>query len=383
MRWATMQLLLWLGLSLSVEGQSGSNHLPASPSTPTPLYTISFQKGDAVPGVGAVPAMRLPFECTSDGTIFISILQPLGISPPQPNLAPFSPSLLLTSISPSREAHSYPLDQVPDLYDLREVEHYASESQVLFLLEAARENKITKQEYVTSDSAKHEFTGNSAERHFYIVSFDREGKYEKTVQIGDDFSILQIGVFPSGMYLVYGYDKIDRSPKLSMLKDDGTLLKYIQIPKSGAPAVAFGTLHGSGKGAANYIEHVQFQPNGHSILVVHNKTDLPVLEVSEGGAIKVLHTRLPEGVQINMLIPSDENLYARVGQIHDGSIYELDAQHGTVLKRFQVGADQSGADVACVHEGKFLSFERFGDTMVPLVGTAEPEAEIKSGSPRR
>ena len=120
-----------------------------------------------------------------------------------------------------RRIHILPCP-VQELYDLREVEHYASESQVLFLLEAARENKITKQEYVTSDSAKHELTGNSAERHFYIVSFHPEGKIRKD---RPDW-----GRFLASCRLVYlkcisstALDKIDPGTRLAMLKDDGTL----------------------------------------------------------------------------------------------------------------------------------------------------------------
>jgi len=105
------------------------------------------------------------------------------------------------------------------------------------------------------------------------------------------------------------------------------------------------------------------------------KTTFPLLEVNEAGAIRAIQPKLPNGVQISMLVPSDENLYARVNEIRDGSIYELNAQDGAVLRRLQVGDNESGADVACVHDEKFLSFQHSDGKLVPLIGAAEPAAD--------
>jgi hypothetical protein len=47
--------------------------------------------------------------------------------------------------------------------------------------------------------------------------------------------------------------------------------------------------------------------------------------VNQAGAIRVIKPKLPEGVPIDVLVPSDENLYARVNPARNGSIYELNA----------------------------------------------------------
>ncbi|HEV7217457.1 MAG: hypothetical protein ACHP8A_07300 [Terriglobales bacterium] len=272
--------------------------------------------------------------------------------------------MLVTSISLSGEAHSFPLDQVPDLYDITDIDHYATESKVVFLLRAASGDG---QVPVASGQPS-----NDAEHHLYIAIFNRDGTYQKTLQVADDFRIYQLGLFPSGNYLAYGYDKNDHSPKLAMLKDDVTILKYLQAPKGGVPDSPLGTLDGKGKGAAVYLAPVQFAGRNHSIYVVQSKTDYPLLEVTEAGEIREIHPKLPEGSQINMLIPSDESLYALVGEKDNRSIYEIDAVSGDLLKHFQVSKDQPGASVACVNGGKFLSFEDIKEKLVPLIGTAEP-----------
>jgi hypothetical protein len=169
-----------------------------------------------------------------------------------------------------------------------------------------------------------------------------------------------------------GYDEKNHSPQLAMLKDDGTLLRTLQIPRGDAPESLLGTKDGSGKGSAVYVAPTQFVPKGHSIVIVQNKTTFPLLEVNEGGAITAIPIKLPQGTQIDALIPSEHNFYARVNPISDGSIYEISAQEGTVLRRFALNDGRDSAGVACVHDGKFLSFDHGDGKLVPLIGTAEP-----------
>ncbi len=358
MRSRTIQTIFVLSLSFfRAEGQSGSAPL-TKPSVPNvPSYSISFQKGDAVPGIGAVPVMQLPFECTDDGTVFITTVQPLVGAVPQ-TAAQISSSLLLISIARDKEAHSFPLTKVPDLYAIEEIGDYVTDSKVVFLVRAA-----------TSQSDPPE----KAEHHVYIAIFDRDGNYEKKVQVEDNFQIHKIGLFPSGTYLAYGSDKQDHSPKLAMLKDDGTLLKYLEVPKKDIPEAAVGTLDGKGKGPAAYIAPVQFMGQDHSIYVVQNKTDFPILEVSEAGAIREIHPKLPAGSQVRMLVASDNNLYAQVGEMADRTIYEIDSRSGDALKHLQVSENQPTASVACVNGDKFLSFRDIQGKLVPLIGTAEPK----------
>ena len=365
-------------------GQDSANTHWRQSSDPAPLYRISFKPGDPVPGIGAMPAIRLPFECTGDGTVYITMVQALGTGPKPANLSPYSPSLLLTSVSLSHEAHSFPLDQVPDLYDLHEIGDYVSESKVVFLVRATRENKQTPQSVAAADGTKSEAPRNITEHHFYIIMFDRDGSYQKTIEIDAGFHLNQLALFSTGNFLAQGYEEADHIPKLAMLKDDGTLLKWIEFPKGDAPESALGTKDASGKGAAVYIAPVQFIGQGHFIYLVQNKTKFPLLEINEAGAVREIKPHLPEGVQINMLVPSDENLYARMNEIQDGSIYELNLQDGAILRRFQVENNGSSADVACIHDGKFLSFEHGEGKLVPLVGTAEPSADaVSPDQPKR
>jgi hypothetical protein len=176
------------------------------------------------------------------------------------------------------------------------------------------------------------------------------------------------------LFLAYGYDETDHSPKLALLKEDGTILRYIRVEDGAMPDSALNK-GPKGKGPEVYVAPSQFVPHGQSIVFVQNKTKFPLLEVSEAGAIRVIRPKLPEGVFIETLIPSDGNLYARVTEIANGSIYELNPKSGAVVRRFRMEEDTNGAEAACVHEGKLLAFEYGEGALIPLVGTAAPISE--------
>jgi hypothetical protein len=319
MRGTIETLTLMACLSLAY----GQN-VPRTVTKPAPLhppaYTISFRLGQPIDGVGSVLAMRLPFECTSDGTVFITTVQPNGVGGRPRNLAQFAPSMLVMSISISGIAHSFPLNEVDDLYDINDIGLYVSDSKVIFLLRAAQGSSSVQLD--TQNTSTRSFP----EYHFYAVIFDRDGRYQKTLQLGDDFQVSQLGLFPTGQYLAYGYDKNDHSPRLAILKEDGGILEYLQINKNDIPRSAVDSLNGSGP--AVRIAPIQFIGRDHSIYILQNKTNFPLLEVSESGTIRKINPQLGTDDRIQMLIPSDSNFYARTAK---ESIYEFDESGAAML----------------------------------------------------
>jgi len=363
-----------LAISLSSYGQTVSKAAPG----PIPLarYRISFKRGDPVAGLTGVWGTEVPALCANDGTAFLNMLVPAALDG-QPiasavRMSKVGPPLEVTvSVPLSGDAHEFRLDQVNDPHDVRLKGANVLDSEVVLLVIAAAENKRGKETISAANGTKRELDANLAERHDYFVIFDRQGNYEKKVQVEDIFGLYRFAQFSSGTFLVLGLDKQDHSPKLAMLNDDGTLLRYLEIPKNDAPKSMFGTLNGTGKGPAIYVAPAQLVPHGDSIIIVQNKSKFPLLEVSPGGAIRVIKSKLPSGVQIERLIPSDKNFYVRGDGPGDKMIYELNDRTGTVLRRFPVSDGEPGANVACIHDGEFISFEQVGGTLVRLVGTTE------------
>jgi hypothetical protein len=128
MRRTIALFIIPLSVIISASGQKSvkprSDAHSAAPASP--LNSISFERGEPVAGVAASRAIALPFQCTSDGTVFVDmVLQSL------PNSFPVDQ---LVSIPSSGEAHEYRLDQLTDLYHALRKGYYASESTVAFLV---------------------------------------------------------------------------------------------------------------------------------------------------------------------------------------------------------------------------------------------------------
>ncbi|MGA8763478.1 MAG: hypothetical protein WB562_11495, partial [Candidatus Sulfotelmatobacter sp.] len=341
-----------------------------TPGAP-PRYTIAFKRGDPVAGIDSTPAIRLPFDCTSDGTVFVTLASfPRANSGLRP-LPPGPPPMLLTSVPRSGDGRTFRLDRVPDLHISEQVDSFAFDSGVLFLVNASQENKPQKRAYTVGDYHG-ESTVNTAEQSTYILVFSREGEYKRTIPITDEFEIRKVGVFPSGTFLALGYDRKDHIPRLVMLKEDGTLLKPLEIPKEGAPESMSDSTH--------TIVPSQLVSRDHTIIIAQTRGNYPLLEISEGGSIRAIRPKLGNGEQLESLIPADKNIYVvarRVTQQErtEESIYEVRPEDGTAIRSFTLSETGRSADsVACVIDGKFLSLDYGEDKVVRLIGSAEPIA---------
>ena len=315
-----------------------------------------------------------PFQCSSDGTIFFNMIEPSTIA----DAADYS-RLPLTALDRSNRIVTFQIRQIDGLFDVRESSHYASESAVVFLVSAAQENQPASQKYASDFGAISEEATNSAPRHNFAAIFDLAAKFKNLVQLDDAFQVQRLGVFPSGLFLAYGYDATDHATRIALLNSDGTILKYLTAEDGALPKTAFHKAS-IGNTKVDFVNPVQFVPFGTSILMVQNKARFPLLEVSEAGAVRVIRPKLPGGLQIETLIPSDVNLFARVNEGENGSIYELNPRTGAALKRFQLEKSEGSHNVSCVREGKFLSFEHATGALVPLLGTPKRAAD---GNPEK
>ena len=82
------------------------------------------------------------------------------------------------------------------------------------------------------------------------------------------------------------------------------------------------------------------------------------------------------GEQIEAAIPSDRSLYVIASpetteRGSAGVIYEVNREDGSLLRRFELTAGRA-SQVACIHEGKFLSLDHRDGKIVPLLGSPEP-----------
>jgi len=344
--------LVAMCLCPALGAQTSSKPSPAGVADAPASYHVSFERRDAIPSVVSTSTIALPFQCTSDGTIFVNFA-----TPPPPGAASPVPTYHLVSISRSGVPHTFALERAPGLYSVSEVDHFAHGSGLVFLVRA------------TPDATATDLNKKPKPRRYsYLLSFDRDGTYQRSIQLEDGLRIERIAVFPSGGLLAFGFDPHDHVPKLVMLRADGTYLKSLDVPSGAMPDSAVGT-EGARRGVLTAGEFVRL---GSSILMLQDRNDLPILEISQQGSVKVFHAQLPEGVHLVDFIPSDSSLFALVnGEAGaGGGVYELQPEDGSVSRIFTMDDWRDAAAVACVHDGKFLSIDHGDASVTLLVGTA-------------
>lgn len=347
---------LFAALSLGAYAQHATTGPKESaPGTEARLFHITFAPGNPVEGLRALSVLELPFECADDGTAFVGMFDPAPIVDPSNVDARF-----LAGIPRSGEVRSYRLSGIPDLNHITELSHYVSGAGVVFLIRAT-----------DKDQGKISASDEPPEYHDYIIPFERSGERRDAIRIEDGFRASQIGVFPSGNFLVYGFDEASHAPRLALFGNGGALLKDLRLQSGMMPESAL--MRGPGdKTAALYVSPRQLVPHHDAIMILQSKTKFPLLEVRESGAIRAIRPKLPEGVQVASLIPSDGNLFALVNDKKTALIYELDTQTGAILRRFQEASTERGVHVACVYEGSFLAFKygsQNGNPLNQLIGT--------------
>lgn len=367
----------------------------AMAADPIPAYQISFK---AVDGMQSIPipglmAGRLPVNdpgCASDGTALLHLMEfpPSGW-----------PISSYYSVSPSQEANSFSFDQAPKIYDLIAGEGYIGESEVVFEVSGATEYKEGKG-YAWLDSGEtKEWKANAAEHHSYILAYGRDGRFKRMVQLDDSFRIHVLGVFSGRTFLAYGFDNVSKSPRLALIKEDGTLLQYLQLPDNYLPpylkkAQDEENRRPSEPRAIN-IGRVLLAPADPYIIVAAVDSHLPLLEVSEAGAVRAIPLKVPKDEIVETVFASETSLYLRIKPASESSekqvgkfqpakkdvFYEISREDATIRKKLEV-AGKAGTRVACVHDNDFLSFDYSGDGKLhPLIGTAEPASNAATAQP--
>ena len=203
----------WATMAFPAYPQAGnSTRVQPDPVSLSPTLRVVFEPSSPIKDASVSPVIALPIECSNDGTALLNMLQP-----------PDFKTQTLLSVSPTREIHAFRIEQAPDLYDVRMIDHYVSDSGLVFLVEASRDSRQVKQTVVASDGRTWEQTRSAGERHYYAVTFDRDGRYSRIQELDNSIHPHRIGVFPSGILLVSVLDATG-SARLSLLQSDGILI---------------------------------------------------------------------------------------------------------------------------------------------------------------
>ena len=351
-----------------------------------PVYILQFHEQEKpIGGFVASPLIAEPVRCASDGTPFFNMLDF-----PSSKDQPFDPLKQTVYSVSSKGAHSYPIKALPDLDNVLFVALDADDSKVVLLVTATPRDQSAD----SSSASSAPSTGSSLQRALsagkdYLVFFDHDGNYQKSVRLGAPYFARDIALLSSGEYVVFGFDEVNSVVRISLLDSDGGYLRDIpysdeltndpafQETQSGREYERSRALIKTGFGSWRFA-HAR-----GGVLLYEPDSKAPVLEIGPGGARREVPLSLPKGYYLDAFMSSSDRWIVRLGEngpdklargaagtsYNKRELFELNPSDGSPKYRIGLGNEiQVGPyTIACEQDGKFLAFKTDKDSKFILL----------------
>ncbi len=332
---------------------------------PAPVIDYRFTNlvlspGKPVSGVESSFGNMVPVQCTADGGVLMEIPNPQDFKNPRAVSLSLKggPAIRLLKPSPTFTTCSYSASS-------------PSGSDVVFLVVAAGENKIT--EYAATTFAGKTITGktNGAKHYSYAVRYGLDGQYKSTTKLPEDQIVTKIAALGSDQLLALSYDRVNRVPLLRILDSSGRQVGTVLIPEGLANSSEItqgqtGDSMSAGK-AATSVSAWQFIPARGNVLIFRPQSNAPIVELSSGGFRREVTIATPKEYELDGFIPSTKGWFARFRKLDaeagaDSSIAggnyalaELNPSDGSIERFFKM---ESGSyfDIACEIDGEFIGY---------------------------
>ena len=316
-----LQVASWVMVAMSgsavwAQG-SAPAAVPAKPRGPT-QRGIKFSDGKIVPGMPP-GGSRAMMHCTDDNTAFFNLSAGSGGN----------------------------LSSVPELYSIStggEVKHLLRKMPVDFSSVSVRDFYVTEHTLVTLLEAVKQDDESSRvrERDYFLSVSDHDGDLAKLLSLDSRFKPLKIALFGSGDYLLLGWDEGNLLPKLALLKDDGTIRRFIDLDEHKAETKS----DGWGKVDMKMLQGAAFVPFGNEILLTYPGTTKAAIVLNAVGDVRAVPIGIPGGFVLRDVLYSGTRgwtLAVRVKAAEDVNKKKSDEEEQAPPERLFEESSQSGA----------------------------------------
>ena len=182
---------------------------PATPATapaennsdtataPIPTIALDFKPQQPISGAPSSGAFMDPIECAPDGVPLVAFMNPPDWTMPS-----------LYALDP-KGGHAYAPRSAPGLYDIQFVSYFASDSMVAVQVSATRDSTQTTRVRRRDGQPQTYYSGA---HHQFLIEFDRDGSYKKTVDLPPQYEFRHIATLPDDTFLALAYDPANRDP---------------------------------------------------------------------------------------------------------------------------------------------------------------------------
>ena len=279
---------------------------------------------------------------------------------------------------------TFETSKISDILEPKWIADFAPDSELDMLIEG---NTRTEQRSRKTDNGEDEvYWETTGSPRYYIARFDAEGTYKSALKLDLPFRPMQLSGFSSGNFLVAGPD--DRHmTRVALVDSSGQLLREIQFAKEKQEPAEKTFQQSFGEQASPEVAAwmlslwTSFLPYQNDVLYVRGRTGAPIYEINAGGEAHPVKVRSREGYSVEYMIPSDRNWVVVSTESGKGFgskrfVGELSPSSGELLAHYAIeGAGREKAlaegqsDVACFHEGEFVSVRHQRGKLTVLHGT--------------
>jgi hypothetical protein len=252
--------------------------------------TLNFSGGKAL--LGLPDGVVAPPHCSPEGTTFLDFYKETKTDG--------APELY--SVSPSGEVKHLLRTLPKDFTSISIRDFFAAEHTLVTLI------KVEKRDDPNSEDSRVET------RYFLSVS-DLDGDGGKLLELDLKFRPLKIAMLQSEEFIVLGWDDNNLVPVLALLKEDGTLRRFMDLDNrkyDGARELheAYTSLKEAAsapatKAVLRSLESAKFVPNGDQVLLTQPGSALAVVVLSALGEESSVPLHLPAGFLLHDLLVSD------------------------------------------------------------------------------
>ena len=341
----------------------------SAPVFPWPVREIHFLGAKPVLGLMAgEPAAHA--RCANDGTSFVDIYPDSATAQPGPSMPE------LYSVSSTASVKHLARKVSVDYTDISVRDFFVADHTLVTLLHAQRRDD-------------RDTTAPRDVRYFLSVS-DYDGDSARLISLDVRFKPLKVALFGSGDFLVLGWDESNLLPLLALVKDDGTIRRFIDLDRKPEPLYKPRSTIKEAERAPETrpdlatLQRAAFVPYYSQVLLTYPGTAKSILVLSSLGVDGTIPIALPGGFVLHDVLPPGERrtLVLRAEEKRDSpptgkgepapkpilKMFEMDARYGTLLREF-IFDKPAIADVTCSPANKLTAI--FYDTVANVVQPAD------------
>ena len=206
-------------------------------------------------------------------------------------------------------------------------------------------------------------SGPPRERQYFLSVSDHVGDESELLPLDVKFIPLRVALLGSGEYILLGWERGNELPKLAVLKEDGTLRRFIDFDDREVSK-------------EESLAKAQFVPFGGNVMLTYPGTTRPMLVVNASGASRLVPIAFPAGYVLRDALVSGPQ-FTTVVRFEQADakkpeqtqkISEFSLMNGARLRDFTFTNRSAAADVKCAANGSLTSIYREAIGSAPAAG---------------